>query len=250
MPDIDVLAKLADYYNVSADYLIGRDSEPSRNADLKAVCKYTGLSGKSVNQIISANKNGGNLNLLLENDNIATLCEFLESNARTAAKIRFYRERVQQISNTLKLFDVSEECLNDVVQKLRIAYMHVDTAFEISISLVNNRNFNDVMKSLEYRLDVEKYRGTQLFNQIMKEVENNKQEQEKMRNEYDVKAFAAIQDIISSQQEDLSLAQQIDNGTALLVQAETKALKQYLAETFPELMKGADDNGSNKRKKG
>lgn len=50
-PDIDVLAKLADYYDVSADYLLGRTNAKTTDKDLRFVCDYTGLNEVSVNAL-------------------------------------------------------------------------------------------------------------------------------------------------------------------------------------------------------
>ncbi len=47
-PDITVLEKFADYFKVSADYLLGRTNAQTQKAKLQAVCNYTGLSDKAV----------------------------------------------------------------------------------------------------------------------------------------------------------------------------------------------------------
>lgn len=47
-PDITVLERFADYFKVSADYLLGRTNAQTQKAKLQAVCNYTGLSDKSV----------------------------------------------------------------------------------------------------------------------------------------------------------------------------------------------------------
>lgn len=44
----DDIIKLADYFHVSADYLLGRTLIKSPKEDLQAVCKYTGLSEEAV----------------------------------------------------------------------------------------------------------------------------------------------------------------------------------------------------------
>lgn len=47
-PDIEVLTKIADYYHVSADYLLGRTNAKTTDKDVQFVCEYTGLSDESV----------------------------------------------------------------------------------------------------------------------------------------------------------------------------------------------------------
>lgn len=43
-PDIEILAKFADYYAVSADYLLGRTTAKTTDKDVQFICKYTGLN--------------------------------------------------------------------------------------------------------------------------------------------------------------------------------------------------------------
>lgn len=50
-PDVDTLEKLAKYFNVSADYLLGRSNVHSIDPNLEAACKYTGLSEKAVKKL-------------------------------------------------------------------------------------------------------------------------------------------------------------------------------------------------------
>ena len=47
-PDIEVLTKIADYYNVSADYLLGRTNAETTDKDLRFICEYTGLSENAI----------------------------------------------------------------------------------------------------------------------------------------------------------------------------------------------------------
>lgn len=54
-PDVDTIRAIADYYDVSADWLLGRPgSTRTINADVQAVCQYTGLSEASVSALHNA----------------------------------------------------------------------------------------------------------------------------------------------------------------------------------------------------
>lgn len=50
-PDIEILAKLADYYDVSTDYLLGRTTAKTTDKNLQFVCNYLGLTEKAVEML-------------------------------------------------------------------------------------------------------------------------------------------------------------------------------------------------------
>lgn len=55
-PDIDVLLKLADYYNVSTDYLLGLTAASTTDKDVQYICDYTGLSEDAIDTLHSCIK--------------------------------------------------------------------------------------------------------------------------------------------------------------------------------------------------
>ena len=56
-PDIDVLVKFANYYGVSADYLLGLAKDPTTKIEEKAINEYTGLSSKAIQALNDEAKN-------------------------------------------------------------------------------------------------------------------------------------------------------------------------------------------------
>ena len=50
-PDIDKLIEIAKFLNISTDYLLGLQKEPTLDEDIKKICDYTGLSGTAVSRI-------------------------------------------------------------------------------------------------------------------------------------------------------------------------------------------------------
>lgn len=72
-PDIEVLAKLANYYKVSTDYLLGLSNVPTTDKDVQFVCEYTGLTQEAVGCLRNEKE-------ILENSEKKELCsEFLET---------------------------------------------------------------------------------------------------------------------------------------------------------------------------
>lgn len=54
-PDICVLARIAEYYNVSTDYLLGRSDVQTIDPDKRAASEITGLSEECINILMSNN---------------------------------------------------------------------------------------------------------------------------------------------------------------------------------------------------
>ena len=50
-PSFDKLLKIAEFFNVSTDYLLGVVSEPTRNVNIQQFCELTGLTENSVNRL-------------------------------------------------------------------------------------------------------------------------------------------------------------------------------------------------------
>lgn len=55
-PNVDKLCKIAKYFNVSADYLVGLSSVPSTNNDTRDICAKTGLSEHTVTRMMQDDK--------------------------------------------------------------------------------------------------------------------------------------------------------------------------------------------------
>lgn len=57
LPDVEVLARIADALNVSADYLIGRTNTAALKGKMKTVCELTGLSDEAAEYLAFLVKN-------------------------------------------------------------------------------------------------------------------------------------------------------------------------------------------------
>ena len=50
--NIELLARIADFFNVSTDYLMGRTDTATMNEDIQTACKITGLSEEAINKLL------------------------------------------------------------------------------------------------------------------------------------------------------------------------------------------------------
>ena len=50
-PDVEILKRLSEYYNVTADYLVGRSPYPVANMNIEKMRDYTGLFQQSLKNL-------------------------------------------------------------------------------------------------------------------------------------------------------------------------------------------------------
>lgn len=55
-PDWETLVKIAKFFSVSTDYLVGETSTKSPNTEIQAICKFTGLSETAIMNLHSESK--------------------------------------------------------------------------------------------------------------------------------------------------------------------------------------------------
>lgn len=67
-PDWETLARIADFFGVSVDWLLGRTGTESPNADVQAVCHFTGLSENAVELLRLTKTVSRVINTLSEHD--------------------------------------------------------------------------------------------------------------------------------------------------------------------------------------
>ncbi len=129
-PSADDIVALTEIFNVSADYLLGLVEPATQDRDLRFVCEYTGLSEKSVEQLISTRQyfkkkfalNIGEelsviMDYVLKSDYIRRLTLDIEDYSRTIkeaiSKIKRIEQRAEepqsfQIGQTFEFFDITD----------------------------------------------------------------------------------------------------------------------------------------------
>ena len=75
MPDIEILARIANVLNVNADYLIGRTNTTAQKGKMKTVCEFTGLSDNAAEFLAQLVKDKDYEKLSVINHLFQELCE-------------------------------------------------------------------------------------------------------------------------------------------------------------------------------
>ena len=75
MPDIEILARIADTLNVNADYLIGRTNTTALKGKMKTVCEFTGLSDSAAEFLAQLVKDKDYAKLSVINHLFQEICE-------------------------------------------------------------------------------------------------------------------------------------------------------------------------------
>ena len=78
MPDIEILARIANVLNVNADYLIGRTNTTAQKGKMKTVCEFTGLSDNAAEFLAQLVKDKDYEKLSVINHLFQELCEDYE----------------------------------------------------------------------------------------------------------------------------------------------------------------------------
>lgn len=78
MPDIEILARIANVLNVNADYLIGRTNTTAQKGKMKTVCEFTGLSDSAAEFLAQLVKDKDYEKLSVINHLFQELCEDYE----------------------------------------------------------------------------------------------------------------------------------------------------------------------------
>lgn len=133
--NIDILLRISRVLKVSADYLLGVTNNKTTNNEIKAVCQYTGLSEKAVDQIIKCGKNC--------NTTLNDICESLQ-----------FGLVVQSLSNFATVHRVIAEYSNNK-----------------SFSLPENERELKILDNLTIRKDVEELHATKCFNYLIDYIE-------------------------------------------------------------------------------
>lgn len=107
---------LADFYGVSVDYLLGRTDTRSPDADIKAVCEFTGLSEQAVTSLKAYSKKSVSfISEFLEKAEITHIALLYENLKRYRKKLHTYEQigsRIDKSSTTAADLGMMKQLLN------------------------------------------------------------------------------------------------------------------------------------------
>lgn len=163
LPDAESLAMLADFYGISADYLLGRSDVRSTEAGMKEICEATGLQEGAVEilqelqeSLVSGDENAGHAAMILGAVNLLTNYPMLLEEIGSYLLFRFDhfeleedgdasaggRSQVLKVINTLGLgFRMGKEGFEDLLLlniQQRLKELHLE-----QINAARNREFQE-----------------------------------------------------------------------------------------------------------
>lgn len=153
-PDMVTLCKMADYFNVSADYLLCRSDVSSPDINMNASCEYTGLSEEAMKILVSYKEyyDIKDIDYLIQADILLELSNVIE-NAKYGLD-----ELKEDIDNLEKEIDVKEEKKSSVI----------DTDYEFDLQEEIDRLKED-LEEAENRKDFLLWRTTKSIEKILKD---------------------------------------------------------------------------------
>lgn len=119
-PDYDALCKLAEYYNVSTDYLLGRTDAKTPDTSISGCTQLTGLSETSIRKLMELNEEnratwyGDVCNSIISNDNFTALVFYLT----TLVTRRFSNKKLSEFNYGATVQEVYEGIVSNVFFRL------------------------------------------------------------------------------------------------------------------------------------
>lgn len=181
-PNLEQITTIADFFHVSTDYLLGRTNAKTQNADLRAICDYTGLSEGSVNTLYSWQESKKRMGKLIKegsahNGNIETnkLCitmlncinEFIcNESIQIAPKVLYIKGLSQSLSVTI------DECTESLRTFEREFCNGKHSSIDLEHFLFDNHEIDKSRKKAEHDYKLAKYARYETLELFNKYIEN------------------------------------------------------------------------------
>lgn len=240
--NIDLLQRVADYFNVSSDYLIGLSKDPCTVEDIKPIIKYTGLSSEALDII---KERSYIINILFKNDYIIDiLSDFgkLKNLCRSQRYINDWwgKYDIDSLEDELKLTPDEADKI-----ELKIRRVLSDCASYVSFLRFPDENIaesDNEIELMEYSIQKRMFK---LFEYIEKNTEND--------NEYFqecyTKAFAEIskelqeaKEIYNETENDNDIDKKLQEKDLKALSIEIEALEKWLCYFEKEALQNGNNN--------
>lgn len=176
IPDVEILRRICNYFNVSSDYLIGNTKIKINDVKIRKLCEYTGLAEESVLAIAERNEYAfciNVLNKLIVNDNFIRAACMIECESHGESYYLFGKDAPEEASYFLSSLEkLILEAISDTILyrkseisseiKKAIIPQEEKIMFELwwqekfrgitdeaIIEYFDKKHFNDVLKCLE-----------------------------------------------------------------------------------------------------
>lgn len=117
--NIELLAKIADFFNVSTDYLMGRTDTETLNEDIQTACKVTGLSEDAVKNIRKITMQENEKNMYKELMYIINSCTSYQEDT-TQLKHIFINDKKAFVCNHFIESDMFPKIINSLYDAVEI----------------------------------------------------------------------------------------------------------------------------------
>lgn len=144
-PDIEMTARIAKYYNVSADYLLGLSEGKKIDNELQAICKYTGLSDIVIDRMFNNTKKNNPYNL-------AYLLNTIGNNTKTIKDFYYLVSHIVE-------FEVAAKRYYDL-----LAYCEIEKDEQLLNSLILQAD------SLKERMEIKQFRIEKEYRNLIEEL--------------------------------------------------------------------------------
>lgn len=198
------IVKIAEYYNVSTDYLLGRTNNPSQDMKLRKSCDYMGISQRSGENIRAVTQSGGNVDILLESDEFKDIVDLLNTIKIILSATQFFRVRIDELSNNcineLNVETGGELVLLEEMYGKAIAAAITRPASKRSTYISGYRNYKDQLILAEYDLT------EKVIRKLIDNIENNDPVDYVLFTKYDIDVERNLEETLSNLQDELTQA--------------------------------------------
>lgn len=253
-PDIKTVPIIAEFFKVSTDYLLTDTQIRPIDVELSAVCDYTGLSPKSIENIKFISQSGWSANILLESGYFGALVRVLTSIDEWTSRLNYYNQViVPAIDENISSDDENEEQAEKFAHIFDVLYSEFRYIVNSQIDSDDNIKYRDY----EYmdKIDLYEFKLSKVLKSIVDEI--------KSEHKADKPIFElsnkSVYDGLNKRKEKIEkLVQEYETGMNVgdkSVKAIAKTVEKYrlqlnaintILENYDEFFnpkKGADENG-------